>query len=149
MPVLLYECGTDWGRAAVALCGIDDAETCRYQRLVYLLDYLAMGKRPDSGHINRVVVHVGTAETKAQHVVPVERLGKRPVLGEYARMGRQLPEQPADELDAYRSVYGLTYIHNKIRKETHQSLVGERNCASYDVVIVVDSGQFLVTDRVG
>ena len=40
-------------------------------------------------------------------------------------------------------------FHNKIRKETHPSLVGERNCASYDVVIVVDSGQFSVTDRVG
>ena len=40
-------------------------------------------------------------------------------------------------------------VHNKIRKETHPSLVGERNCASYDVVVVVDSGQFPVTDRVG
>ena len=39
-------------------------------------------------------------------------------------------------------------IHIKIRKETHPSLVGEMNCASYNVVVVVNSNQFLVTDRV-
>ena len=58
-------------------------------------------------------------------------------------MGYRVSEQE----DAVRP--SCNDIHNKIRKETHPSLVGEGNCASYDVVIVVDSSQFPVTDRVG
>jgi hypothetical protein len=57
------------------------------------------------------------------------------------------PDGNADHYPKNKSEQKL--LHNKIRKETHPSLVGERNCASYDVVVVVDSGQFPVTDRVG
>lgn len=49
----------------------------------------------------------------------------------------------------YLAILLLVLFHNVVRKETPASLVGERNCASYDVVVAVDSGQSPVTDRVG
>ena len=61
----------------------------------------------------------------------------------------EFPDGLPCEVQEHGEICCVSQFHKNYRNETQPSLVGERNCASYDVVVVVDSGQFLVTDRVG
>ena len=102
--------------------------------VVFSLDTLVIG---DDAHLFGVLLHfVDSLHHAEQLLFSVGRRRGSDLLGGFLDFG-------------FHDGFFGCHVHNKIRKETHPSLVGERNCASYDVVVVVDSVQLPVTDRVG